>query len=181
MHPACDEQFMHTALTRARLGLEAGEFPVGCVLVLDNRVVVGCGRRQHSSGPEANEIDHAEIITLRNLLREQPGIDCARLTLYSTLEPCLMCYSTLLLSGIRHFVWAYEDVMGGGTGLPLERLAPLYQDMAPELVPGVLRQESLALFAAFFQEYSYRQDSLLSRYTLEQARMPPALSPGVCP
>lgn len=170
MHSSRHEQFMHTALTEARRALEAGEFPVGCVLVLDNLIVVGRGRRRHSSGSGVNEIDHAEIVTLRSLLREQPGIDCARITVYSTLEPCLMCYAALLLSGIRHFVWAYEDVMGGGTSLPLERLAPLYQDMEPELVPHVLRQESLSLFVAFFQQYSYWQNSLLARYTIEQFR-----------
>lgn len=79
-----------------------------------------------------------------------------------------MCYSTLLLSGIRRFVWAYEDVMGGGTNLALQQLNPLYQAMSVELVGSVLRQESLALFQQFFGEHDYWQDSLLSRYTLSQ-------------
>ena len=79
-----------------------------------------------------------------------------------------MCYSTLLLSGIRRFVWAYEDVMGGGTGLDLQRLTPLYRDMQVELVASVLRQESLALFQQFFRKYDYWQDSLLASYTLSQ-------------
>ncbi len=166
-----DEQFMRAALAEARLALDAGEFPVGCVLVLDRKTVVGRGHRQNSEGLGANEIDHAEVVTLRTLLMEQPDIDCCcrrRVTVYSTMEPCLMCYSTLLLSGIRRFVWAYEDVMGGGSSLPLDQLAPLYRDMEVELIPSVLRQESLLLFGMFFQRYSYWQDSMLSRYTLEK-------------
>jgi tRNA(adenine34) deaminase len=81
-----------------------------------------------------------------------------------------MCYTTLLLSGVRRFVWAYEDVMGGGTSLPLEQLAPLYQGMQDEvkLVPNVLREQSLRLFGKFFQKYSYWQESLIAEYTLTQ-------------
>ncbi|MCW5202503.1 nucleoside deaminase [Desulfobulbus sp. US1] len=162
-----DEKFMRQALIEARQALDAGEFPVGCILVQDNKII-GRGRRRNSVGACTNEIDHAEMVTLRTLLAEQPAIDCQEITVYSTLEPCLMCYSTLLFSGIRRFVWAYEDVMGGGTNLPLQQLAPLYRDMRVELVPDVLRKESLSLFARFFERYSYHQDSLLAEYTLVQ-------------
>jgi tRNA(adenine34) deaminase len=164
-----DQQFMEQALLEARLALDEGEFPVGCVLVADD-TIIGRGRRRNSEGASSNEIDHAEVVTLRRLLTEQPGLDCSRITVYCTMEPCLMCYATMLLSGIRRFVWAYEDVMGGGTSLPLKELAPLYRDMNVELVPRVLRRESLGLFACFFQEYSYWQGSQLAEYTLEQAR-----------
>lgn len=162
-----DERFMQAALAEARLALAEGEFPVGCVLVLDGQIIAQ-GRRQNSSSLSRNELDHAEIVTLRGLLAEQPALDCRQMTVYSTLEPCLMCYSTLLLSGIRRFVWAYEDVMGGGTSVPLVQLAPLYREMLVECVPGVLRRESLALFAQFFQNHSYWQGSLLSAFTLAE-------------
>jgi len=162
-----DKQFMRRALDEARQALAVGEFPVGCVLVLDGKVV-GRGHRQNSEGALSNEVDHAEVVTLRRLLADQPGVDCSRITAYCTMEPCLMCYSTMLLSGIRRFVWAYEDIMGGGTSLPLQELPPLYRDMEVELVSGVLRREGLTLFGRFFQNYSYWQGSLLADYTLEQ-------------
>ena len=165
-----NQNFMQEALVEAKLALKAGEFPVGCVLVAEGQIV-GRGHRQNSEGRLSNEIDHAEVGTLRALLAEQPGFDCSQLTVYSTMEPCLMCYSTLLLSGIRRFVWAYEDMMGGGTALPLKRLTPLYREMKIELVPNILRQESLALFAVFFKNYSYWQNSMLAEYTLNQYAM----------
>jgi len=158
---------MRLALDEARLALDAGEFPVGCVLVLDGKVV-GRGHRQNSEGALSNEVDHAEVVTLRSLLAEQPGIDCRRITAYCTMEPCLMCYATMLLSGIRRFVWGFEDVMGGGTSLPLLELFPLYREMEVDLVAGVLRNECLALFGRFFQDYSYWQGSQLADYTLGQ-------------
>lgn len=162
-----DIRFMQHALHEARQALDAGEFPVGCVLVQDNTIIQR-GHRQNSEGTTSNEIDHAEMVTLRALLAENPGLACRKITVYSTMEPCLMCYTTLLLSGVRRFVWAYEDIMGGGTSLPLQHLAPLYRDMEVDLVRDVLRSESLKLFAHFFQNYSYWQDSLIAEYTLAQ-------------
>jgi tRNA(adenine34) deaminase len=43
-----------------------------------------------------------------------PDIDRSTVTMYCTMEPCLMCFSAILLSGIGRIVYAYEDVMGGG-------------------------------------------------------------------
>ncbi len=160
-------KFMKEALVQAGEALDSGNFPVGCVLVADD-MVLARGQRINSTGSSLNELDHAEIITLRTMLSDHPGVDCGKVTAYSTMEPCLMCYATMLLSGIRRFVWAYEDVMGGGTALALKDLPSLYEDMEVELMPGVLRRESLHLFQQFFRGYSYWQDSLLARYTLKQ-------------
>ncbi len=159
-----DEQLMRTALAEAELALAEGEFPVGCVLAADGQILAQ-GRRRNSVSASRNELDHAEVVTLRGLLADRPGLDCDKITCYSTLEPCLMCFSTMLLSGIRRFVWAYEDVMGGGTSVPLAQFAPLYREMQIELVLGVLRRESVALFAQFFQNHSYWQGSLLASHT----------------
>lgn len=161
------EEYMHLALAEAAEALREGEFPVGCVLVRDG-LVVARARRRNSSGGHANELDHAEVLALRQLLRDFPGSNCSRITVYTTLEPCLMCFAALLLSGIPRFVWAYEDVMGGGTSLRLDQLPALYSEMRVELVPHVLRAESLALFHDFFRRYEYWRESPLARYTLEQ-------------
>lgn len=163
-----DQQLMALALVLAREALAAGEFPVGCVIA-GNGGVVAAGRRAHSR-VETNELDHAEVVALRELLARAPGIDPAGLTVYSTMEPCLMCYATLLLNGVRRIVYAYEDVMGGGTNLELAALAPLYREMRVTVVPGVRRAESLALFRQFFADPAngYWQNSLLAEYTLRQ-------------
>ncbi|NTV14146.1 MAG: nucleoside deaminase [Desulfobulbaceae bacterium] len=160
---------MDLALARARTALAAGEFPVGCVIA-DPTGLVAAGHRQQSRD-QANELDHAEIVALRELLTLAPGLDRAGVTVYSTMEPCLMCYSTLLLNGVRRIVYAYEDVMGGGTNLDLATLAPLYREMRLEVVVGIRRAESLALFRDFFTNPAngYWQGSLLAAYTLAQS------------
>jgi tRNA(adenine34) deaminase len=160
---------MTAALAEAEQALAAGEFPVGCVLVHEGEIVAS-GRRLNSQGPATNELDHAEIVALRQLFATRPELDRSRITAYSTMEPCLMCYSTLLLNNIRTIVYGYEDVMGGGTNLPLTHLLPLYQAMQPSITPHVLREESVALFKKFFADprQAYWQGSLLADYTLRQ-------------
>ncbi|MFN2353866.1 MAG: nucleoside deaminase [Desulfopila sp.] len=162
------EYYMKMALDEARLALEQGEFPVGCVIADDGGVVVGGGRQNSARG---NELDHAEIVALRKLVAEYPHkVGQSGLVLYSTMEPCLMCFSTLLLNNVHTIVYGYEDVMGGATTLVLQDLKPLYATMQVEVVPAVLRRRSLQLFKRFFQDNAsgYWHDSLLARYTLEQ-------------
>ena len=162
------EILMLLALAEAEVALAQGEFPVGCVLVHQGAVIAS-GKRAHSSG-KVNEMDHAEMLALRSFLDAEPGVAPQEVTVYATMEPCLMCFSTLILNGIRKIVYAYEDVMGGGTNLPLTMLNPLYAAMEIKVVPAVLRQESLALFQQFFSnpDNLYWKGSLLASYTLEQ-------------
>ncbi len=164
-----DEKQMRAALMEAESALGQGDFPVGCVICLDDEVVA-CGRRRHSQQSRslpANETEHAEIIALRNLLAEHPEIAPDQVIVYSSMEPCLMCYSAMLVNGIRHFVYAYEDIMGGGTNLPLRQLKPLYKNIQVSITPAVMRAESLALFKRFFEARpEYLRDTILAEYTL---------------
>jgi len=61
------EHFMKKALDQARKALEAGEFPVGCVLVYQDRIIVNASRAG-TAGDAVNEIDHAEMVALRRLI-----------------------------------------------------------------------------------------------------------------
>lgn len=163
--------FMQKAIREAELAYQAGEFPVGCVIA-DGKDVIASGSRTTSRGITANEIDHAEILALRNLYEKWPGIgpDISKdeLCLYSTLEPCLMCFGAILISGIRHIVYAFEDVMGGGTSCGLQTLTPLYRDIELIVTPHVCRLESAALMRAFFSspDNSYLKDTLFSEYAI---------------
>lgn len=162
--------FMAMALDLARNALADGDFPVGCVIA-DEKTVIARGRRTGTAFESANEIDHAEINALRQLYAIETAPDRSKLTLYCTMEPCLMCFAAVLLSGIKRIVFAYEDVMGGGTGCDRTALPALYRNAQLAVIPGILRHESLALFHAFFSDpgNAYWADSLLSRYTLAQA------------
>ncbi len=162
------EKYMSIAIEEAKQALKLGDFPVGCVIADSNGVI--CKAKRENSGEAGNELDHAEIVALGKLYSFHYDKLSSDLVVYSTMEPCLMCFSTLILNNIRTIVYAYEDVMGGGTNLPLHKLNPLYSSMKIKVIPNVLRLESILLFKEYFQDSSndYWQGSLLSQYTLEQ-------------
>jgi tRNA(adenine34) deaminase len=163
------KHFMGKALEQARKALSAGEFPVGCVIVHGDRILA-TGSRKGTSGNFPNEIDHAEIMALKRLTDLKISIDKNRVVLFTNLEPCIMCLGAMILSGISEIIYAYEDVMGGGTSCDLTKLTPLYKDCRISIVPRILRKESLELFKTFFKnpKNSYLRGSLLARYTLSQ-------------
>jgi tRNA(adenine34) deaminase len=162
--------FMQHALRQAQQALAAGEFPVGCVMVYDQQIIA-TGRRIGTRLDTPSELDHAEIIALRQLESLGGSIDRGQITLYATLEPCLMCFGALLISGIGTIVYAYEDAMGGGTSCDRSRLPELYRENGIRIISGVNRQESLDLFKAYFSDpdIDYWRGSYLARYTLEQS------------
>ncbi len=171
------EKWMREALKIAQKALDAGEFPVGCVLVGDDKVV-GRGGRVNSKGKAQNELDHAEILAIRDWVKKgKPGRE---LTIYSTLEPCLMCTGAILISGIKQIVFAYEDVMGGACGIHLERPLSIKGNNVAQysmyrggvtILPGILREESLKLFKTFFarDNNQYLKGTALEQYTLKEA------------
>ena len=170
------EYFMKIALEEAKKALDANEFPVGCVMVFDDQIVAR-GKRENSRVRtrdgitlSANELDHAEIMALRDLAATHPEIDHSQVTAYCTMEPCLMCFGALLLGNVHTIVYAYEDAMGGGSSLSLSHLTPLYREMKVTIIPHILRNESLLLFKNFFlnPDNSYWRNSFLADYTLSQ-------------
>jgi len=162
------EYFMKKALSLAEKALSKGEFPVGCVMVYQNKVLVS-GSRIHSKGTVINETDHAEIIALRQLAHKK-DIEKNKVSVFCNLEPCLMCYGALIISGIGEIVYAYEDIMGGGTCCDLSILTSLYKNARISLIPNILRKESIKLFKTYFSnpETNYLRDSLLETYTFSQ-------------
>ena len=165
------DEFMEEALTQARKAYAADQFPVGCVIVQDGGVIAS-GCRAGTSGDLAffSEIDHAEIRALKALEAYEGEFKPERAVLFCTMEPCLMCFAAIILSGIKTVVFAYEDVMGGGTNCDLNSLSPLYRESGVRVVPHVLREKSLDLFYDFFNKEAnlYWKGSLLEAYTLAQ-------------
>jgi tRNA(adenine34) deaminase len=168
-----NEGFMELALAQAKTAFAQGEFPVGCVIV-QGQEVVATGARQGTNlgNPFFSEIDHAEIRALKSLEADFSGFVPEDSVVFCTMEPCLMCFSAIILAGIKKIVYAYEDPMGGGTGCDLSSLTPLYRDAKVQVVSGVLREKSLDLFYKFFNKETnlYWKNSFLEAYTLEQKR-----------
>lgn len=167
------EYYMGWALEQAEKAFDTGEFPVGCVIVQDKKVIAH-GSRQGTTKdkPFFSEIDHAEIRALKHLETIDIQFHPEKSILFCTMEPCLMCFGAIILSGIKKIVYAFEDPMGGGTTCDLKKLPPLYENSGIDIVHGVLRQKSLDLFYKFFnkEKNCYWRNSYLEVYTREQKK-----------
>lgn len=169
-----DETYMGLALEQAGSALSHGEFPVGCVIVQDGRVMSKGARS--GTVPETgrraivSEVDHAEIRALRHLETCPHAVVPEKCVLYCTMEPCLMCFGAIILSGIMTVVYAFEDPMGGGTGCDLSSMPLLYRNSRIRIKKGVCRRKSLDLFYDFFNKKGnqYWKDSFLEHYVRDQ-------------
>lgn len=163
------DRFMKKALALAQEALDRGEFPVGCVMV-HRETILATGARKGTIGDDRNELDHAEMLALRRLHDLDEPINHGDVTVFCTMEPCLMCYAALILAGLGKIVYAYEDVMGGGSSSDLSGLKPLYKNSPVTVIANVMRTESLKLFQAYFSNPAncYWENSLLAEYTLAQ-------------
>lgn len=139
-----DDYFMQLALRRAEHALQKGKFPVGAIVALDGRPI----------GLESREvrIDHAEGRVIRQVFTFATKEEAARMTLYTTLEPCLMCVGTILNCRIGQVAYAFEDPYGGGAHLLSPQfMPPRHRDDLPKLVRGLMRAESRVLLRRFFE------------------------------
>lgn len=137
-----DEYFMKLALQEARTALEKDEVPVGCVIVLNNRIIA----RAHNLTETLNDVTaHAEmqaITAAANFLGGKYLVNC---TMYVTLEPCVMCAGALGWSQISKIVVGARDDKRGFIGQNV-RLHP-----KTEIVSGVMEEECSAILRDFFQ------------------------------
>ena len=138
---------MREALAEARRGLEAGEVPVGAVVVLDGAVIA---RAHNAPIALADPTAHAEVLALRDAGLKTGNYRLTGATLYVTVEPCPMCCWAALHARLARVVYGAADPKAGA----VESLHRLLDD--PRLnhrvaaTGGVLAGESAALLREFF-------------------------------
>ncbi len=144
---ASDVEFMRQALHEARAVAQAGEVPVGAVLVSDGRAVASAGNQTiRDCDPTA----HAEIVVLRAAAKMLGNYRLTGTTLYVTVEPCAMCAGAMVQARIDRLVYGCDDPKGGAVRSCLEVLSHPKLNHRVEVVPGVLADECSAAIQAFF-------------------------------
>jgi len=138
---------MRQALDEARRAREAGEVPVGAVLVADG-VVVGRGFNQPIG--RLDPTAHAEIVALRAAAATLANYRLVGVTAYVTLEPCLMCVGALLNARVAAVVYGAPEPKWGAVR-SLVRLDELAFTHRFEVISGVLEHECRALLVDFFR------------------------------
>ena len=144
-----DLDFMSSALAEGRLAGEAGEVPIGAVVVRDGVIVA---RGQNRVLRDLDPTAHAEMVALRAAAAAVGNYRLNGCTLYVTLEPCAMCAGAMIHARIDRLVFAAADPKAGAAGSVLEVLnhPQLNHKMVVEL--GVLAEKSAELLRSFFRE-----------------------------
>jgi tRNA(adenine34) deaminase len=139
---------MREALSLAQSGREAGEVPVGAVLVLGGEIV---GRGANSPIARHDPTAHAEILALREASRAAANYRLEGATLYSTLEPCVMCAGALVHARVGRLVFGARDLRFGGVRSKFRLADSDLLNHRLEIVEGVLGAECAALLREFFE------------------------------
>ena len=142
------ERWMRAALDQALRALEAGEVPVGAVVVHDGRVA-GAGFNQpiRANDPTA----HAEMVALRSAASALGNYRLTGATLYVTVEPCLMCAGALVHARIATLVYGAAEPRSGAVQSVAQALDNPALNHRVSAVGGVLEAECRELLQAFFR------------------------------
>jgi tRNA(adenine34) deaminase len=144
-----DEHFMRLALAEAKKAMEAGEVPVGAVLVRGEDVIASA-----HNGPVGlrDPSAHAEILALRKAAAAEGNYRLAGTTLYVTIEPCLMCAGALIHSRVSRLVFGASDPKGGAVVSLFRVLEDGRLNHRVEVAGGVLGAECGEILSRFFRE-----------------------------
>jgi tRNA(adenine34) deaminase len=142
------DEFMRAALEEARRGLEAGEVPVGAVVVLDGAIVA---RAHNAPIALADPTAHAEILALREAGRKTGNYRLPGATLYVTMEPCAMCCGAALHARVARVVYGAADPKAGAVESLYRLLDDARLNHRVEATGGVRAAEAAALLREFFE------------------------------
>ena len=145
---SADELWMEEALRCAQRALEAGEVPVGAVVVCAGRVV---GRGWNRNLTDCDPTAHAEIVALREAGRNVGNhrlVDCE---LFATIEPCAMCAGALVHARLKRLVYGADDPKAGAIRSVMQVLNHPSLNHRMEVTAGVLGGRCAELLQSFFR------------------------------
>jgi len=140
---------MQAALAEARLAQQAGEVPIGAVVVHQGKII---GRGQNSLLRNLDPTAHAEIIAMRDAARALGNYRLVGCTLYATLEPCAMCAGAIIHARLDRVVYATADPKAGACGSVLSVLNHPQLNHQMQVEQGIAMEEAAEMLRAFFRE-----------------------------
>jgi tRNA(adenine34) deaminase len=143
------ERWMLAALAEARSAFEAGEVPIGAVIVHDDRVIAAAGNQRESlNDPTA----HAEMIAITQAAETLGSwrlLDC---TLYVTLEPCPMCAGAIVQARLPRVYYGATDPKAGACHTLFQVTSDIRLNHQAVVIGGLLKDESRTLLQEFFAQ-----------------------------
>jgi len=143
-----DELWMEEALRCAQRGLEAGEVPVGAVVVCDGRIV---GRGWNRNITESDPPAHAEVVAMREAGATVGNHRLEDCELFVTIEPCAMCAGALVHARIKRLVYGADDPKAGAVRSVMQVLNHPQLNHHVDVRSGVLGGRSAEMLQTFFR------------------------------
>ena len=143
-----DNETMRQALALAATAADEGDVPVGAVVLNADGAVIGTGRNTRER--DADPTGHAEIVAMREAAAALGEWRLEGCTLVVTLEPCTMCAGALVAARIERLVFGAFDEKAGAVGSLWDVVRDRRLNHRPEVVSGVLAEESAELLRDFF-------------------------------
>lgn len=140
---------MQLALQLAQAAAQAGEVPVGAIIVKDG-VVIGCGGNTPIGNHDPTA--HAEIVAMREAAKHLGNYRLVDCTLYVTLEPCAMCCGAIQHARIARLVYGASDPKTGACGSVINIMAEPKLNHHTEVINGVLAEECGTVLTEFFRQ-----------------------------
>ena len=152
-----DAGFMKEALKEAQAAFDAGEVPIGAVLVDPAGAIVARAHNMRETWRDGTA--HAEIIALREAAKKLGRWRLSGLTLYVTIEPCPMCAGALVMSRVDRVVYGATDAKAGACESLFNIVGHPALNHQLEMRAGILEDECRAIMKRFFQERRRKRGS----------------------
>jgi tRNA(adenine34) deaminase len=149
-----DTQWMQEALAEAHSAADAGEVPVGAIILLNGEVI---GRGQNRVLRDLDPTAHAEIVAMRDAASRLSNYRLTGCELYVTLEPCAMCAGAMIHARIQRLIYAAADPKAGAAGSVLEVINHPRLNHRIQTTAGILAEPSGEVLRQFFRQK--REDS----------------------
>jgi tRNA(adenine34) deaminase len=143
-----DERFMRMALREATAAEEAGDVPIGAVIVVDGQLI---GKAHNQREVLQDPTAHAEMIALTQAAEMMGSWRLDGCTIYVTLEPCPMCAGALVLGRVARLVYGCDDPKAGACGSLYDIVRDARLNHRLEVRKGVLAQECGQILSEFFR------------------------------
>ena len=145
-----DEYFMREALVEAEKAHQAGEVPVGAVVVDKEGKIIGQGHNLVVAGHDPS--GHAEIIALKNASQNLKNYRLDNCTIYVTLEPCPMCSGAIIGARLARLVYGAKDQKAGAAESVFKLFDEKRVNHHTDVTAGVLEEDCLRILQSFFVE-----------------------------
>ena len=143
------DEIMDAALAEARAAGDAGEVPIGAVIVRQGAII---GRGGNRTVRDNDATTHAEMVAIREASRALGSWRLEGCTLVVTVEPCAMCAGAIVLARIARVIFGAWDDKAGMAGSIADLLRHPRLNHRPEVMAGVREEECASLVRQFFRE-----------------------------